>query len=66
MVMNAKQAKRLRKLVRMKYPNLSDTPTYNLSDEQMTEGKETLYLTVDCKKFYYKQLKNKYKRGENV
>ena len=42
--------------------NLSLKSTYNLTEEQMREGKDTLYLTVDCLKFYIQSAKKLYKQ----
>lgn len=56
--MNGKQAKRLRKEANKK--RLSRTATYNLSDEQMATGGQTLYLTTECNRFFYHRLKDKF------
>jgi len=57
--MNLKKAKTLRRWIEAKFADLSNTPTYNLTPAEMTNGKETLYLTVDCKRFFYQQFKHR-------
>lgn len=58
--MNGKKAKEIRKL--FKGAKLSDTATYNVEGPQQYPNIETIYLTVDCKRFFTQKAKSEYKQ----
>ena len=60
--MNSKKAKLLRKLTKSLHSTLSKEPTYNSQSEEVPLKSETVYLTIECQKYYYKQLKKMYKQ----
>ena len=64
--MNGKKAKMFRRRAAELYSKLSTEATYNTIEEvaDPTIKKETVYLTVDCKRHFYKQMKANYVRGD--
>lgn len=73
--MNSKVCKAIRKQIKQNFSQLSSTPLYNLTKEEMlttgrrynpqtneTEPGKILYLTTECQRFYYKIYKNEYNK----
>lgn len=58
--MNGKQVKRIRAM--FKTPKLSVEPTYNIEGGQPYPDIETVYLTVECQRFFTQKAKKEYKR----
>lgn len=64
--MNGKKAKLLRSKIKKSNPNTVKS-LYNTSLlEDTPEEKTTIYLTVDCWRFYYKKLKNTFKKLNHI
>lgn len=64
--MNGKKAKLLRLKIKKSNPNTVKS-LYNTSLlEDTPEEKTTIYLTVDCWRFYYKKLKNTFKKLNHI